>query len=348
MISPAEFYKAAKTQTQLAFCAAPCKTYWIEVAGIYFKLNFAGSAMCPVILSSIEHLIIEDTYFSDVAYTIHIWDSSSTKVEMPKSPVDMDGVEDSGELKGYNTERIKSAYFGHARSVNLVDLHDREGIVCFHSSLQIPAFERACSLRAVFNWIFQYHKKAIVHAAAVGISDRAILIVGKSGYGKSSTALRCLEGGLKYYGDDVCVVSSDDKKAYVHGLYSSGKAFTHDMHHFSSLAAAIPSDKLAIDEKELFFFNSILPHLMEKKARIQAIVMPHINPNLPIGFEPISYAKVLSVLASSTVNLMPGLTNNIFLQLKKVAQKAPCYQFNLGKDTSQIATEIKSFLSHNT
>lgn len=347
MISPTEFFKAAKGQTQLAFSALSCKTYHIEVSGVFFQLSFAGTSMCSIILPSIEHLIIEATDVSDAAFTIYIWDASSTKVEMPKAPVGIDGVEDSGELKGYNTERIKSAYFGHARVINLVDLHAREGIVCFHSAKNIPAFERACSLRAVFNWVLQYHHTTIVHAAAVGVRDGAILIAGKSGYGKSSTALRCLEEGLKYYGDDVCAVSSDDKHAYVHGLYSSGKAFTRDIHHFPNLVAAIPTGKLAVDEKELFFFNAIFPHLMGKKARIQAIVIPHINPNLPIGFEPISYAKVLSILASSTVNLIPGLTNDIFLQLKQVAQKVPCYQLNLGENPSQIAPEIKSFIQHN-
>ena len=49
----------------------------------------------------------------------------------------------------------------------------------------------------------------LVHAAAVGSEAGAVLISGKGGLGKSTTALSCLGKGLTYVGDSHVVVQLD-------------------------------------------------------------------------------------------------------------------------------------------
>ena len=53
------------------------------------------------------------------------------------------------------------------------------------------------------------HKQQVVHAASVGTKDGAVLIVGKGGSGKSTSALACLNAGMYYLGDDYTLISND-------------------------------------------------------------------------------------------------------------------------------------------
>ena len=64
--------------------------------------------------------------------------------------------------------------------------------------------------------------RQLVHAAAVGTDEGALLITGRGGVGKSTTALACLEAGMQFLGDDYVVVGLDPEPQ-VYRLYGSAK-----------------------------------------------------------------------------------------------------------------------------
>jgi len=338
------FHIATSQATARAFAHSETIVRDIKLANLIIRLNFAGDALLPFVLPAISHLLIE-AESETPHYKIDIWDSASTHSNFPNAPCSIEDIELRGEITGLKSERFESAYFTHARMLSWLDHEDRRGVVCLADTLGIPAFELACPLRGIFSWILRRNNIVILHAAAVATGDGAVLIGGNSGAGKSSTALRCLVGGLNYLGDDICAVSMENDIPQAHSVYSSGKTLSTDLSKFPQLLPALYAHFDEQYEKEIFFFNTHFANQLASGGELRAVIIPHQDATLPIGFEKLSFAKALSVISSSTKSLLPDAGNEMFHMLSAVLHRVPCYQFNLGSDPNKISATLTNFIA---
>jgi hypothetical protein len=338
------FFTATSVATANAFASANNNIVKdIRVGGLHLRLQFAGNKMLPFILPAIEHLLVEANS-ENPQYLIDIWDSTSTNSNFPVAPCSIDDIEWRGEIKGLKSNRFESAFFSHARMLTVLDHENRRGTVCFADSTSIPAFELACPLRGILSWILRRNNIVMLHAAAVGTADGTVLIGGNSGAGKSSTALRCLVGGLNYLGDDICAISNEGATPMSYSVYSSGKTLTADLKKFPELLPSLHAHFDEYYEKEIFFFNSEFSSQLATEGELLAVIIPHQDASLEIGFEKLSFAKVLSVISTSTKSLLPDAGNEMFHALSAVLHSVPCYQFNLGNDPKKIANTLSAFI----
>jgi hypothetical protein len=185
----------------------------------------------------------------------------------------------------------------------------------------------------------------MLHAAGVGTAEGSVLIGGNSGAGKSSTALRCLAGGLNYFGDDICAISIQNGAPQIHSVYSSGKTLSNDLMKFPELLEYVHGQYDEEYEKEIFFFNTLVANKKNNNGNLKAIVIPHQNAELEIGFQKIPFARALSVICSSSKTLLPDGGNEIFQMLSAVIHHIPCYQFNLGNDPTLIPETLRKFIT---
>lgn len=339
------FYLAASKATERSFSnTGNTIIRHIRVAGINVQLKFAGEALMPMVLPAIAHLLIAPETHNP-AYTIEIWDSTSTGSDFPDAPCSIDDIMPRGEIRGFKSDRFETAFFTHARMLTLLDHEHKKGIVCFADNIDIPAFELACPLRGILSWILRRNNVVMLHAASVGTADGYILIGGNSGAGKSSTALRCLVGGLNYMGDDITAISMQHKLPQVHSLYSSGKTLSNDLHKFPELMPSLHAHFEEEYDKEIFFFSPVFTKQLKDSGRLKAVVIPHQDASLEIGFQPLSFATALSVIGSSSKLLLPDAGNEIIQMLSSVLHEVPCYRFNLGNDPKQIAATLSQFIS---
>jgi hypothetical protein len=316
----------------------------IKIASLLIRLKFAGDAMIPFVLPAISHLLT--TYDStSVDYTIEIWDSKSTNADFPKAPCAIEDIQVRGEIKGFKSTRFETAYFTHASMLTVLDHESKKGIVCMADNSYIPAFELACPLRGILSWILRKNKIVMLHAAGVGTAEGSVLIGGNSGAGKSSTSLRCLAGGLNYFGDDICAISIQNGAPQIHSVYSSGKTLSNDLMKFPELLEYVHGHYDEEYEKEIFFFNTLVASKNNNNGHLKAIVIPYQNAELEIGFQKIPFARALSVICSSSRTLLPDGGNEIFQMLSAVIHHIPCYQFNLGNNPKLISESLTKFIS---
>lgn len=320
------------------------ETRCISVADLVIECRFAGDALLPVIMPALEHLLV-DACQKQPTHKIDIWDSDSTHMEFPQSPCSIDDILVRGELEGFNSERFEAAFFTHARMLTVIDHDLKRGVVCLATSLEIPAFELACPLRGILSWILRRNETVMIHAASVGTPAGCVLIGGNSGAGKSSTALRGLAGGMYYFGDDICAISNKLNSPTVFGIYSSGKTFSSDLKLFPTLKSSVHSHFEESYEKVVYFFYKKFHIQLPQSGEIKAVIIPHQDSKLAIGFQKISYANALSVICSSTKNLLPHAGNEMFHILASILHQIPCYRFNLGNDPSLIADSLAHFIS---
>ena len=89
----------------------------------------------------------------------------------------------------------------------MLNLLTHEAIYWVNDSDLIPHFECGAPLIPILHLWMSYMGSQLLHAAAVGLPNKGVLIVGKGGSGKSNTALSCLNSKLYYAADDYCILS---------------------------------------------------------------------------------------------------------------------------------------------
>jgi hypothetical protein len=341
-----DFFLSASKSTEEAFKNANhCIEYTINLAGIFVKLKFAGEELLRFILPAIAHLTCT-TDDNTTEYTIEIWDSTSTNTPFPQAPCEKEDFHHRGKIDLLTNERFRAAYLMDARFLSLLDHDEKKAIVCIHELTKIPAYEWAAPLKHIFSWILRKNNIYLVHSAAIGTQDGALLIIGLSGYGKSSTAINGILNGLNYFGDDLCAISTKSNEVLIHSIYSSGKIFNED---FAKLPALFnirfKQDPQSNYEKEIVFFANNNNFSVKLKDKIVAVAFPHKDPKLNIGFEKTSYAKALSLICPPTKFILSEPDNEIYLTIAPLLKRLPCYRFNLGNNRTKIPEAISELIN---
>ena len=176
------------------------------IAGLPIRLRFAGPALLSPLTQAFRHLDVSE---SSGRLTVCIWDTASTGLKMLPPPWEGDDFLARGVIPGYNDERVYTAFQHGSGAVSMLDAERDPAVFWVPSAEELPYWEKGAPLRTILHWWLGGQQRQLVHGAAVGNSRGAVLIGGKGGSGKSTTALACLESDLLYLGDDYTVLKSD-------------------------------------------------------------------------------------------------------------------------------------------
>src|SRR5262249_22966318 len=116
-----------------------------RVAGTTVRLCFAGDRLVPHLAPALEHLRIPAVECPEL--TLCLWDSQSTGVKMPPPPCERESFTDRGDIWGFDSRRIKTAFHFSDYSVNLLDHDRRLGIYWVSKAANLPYWVRASPLR---------------------------------------------------------------------------------------------------------------------------------------------------------------------------------------------------------
>lgn len=326
--------------------AAMVRTF--ELAGLVVRVVLCGEPLVAVTLPALAHAessgnaAAAQTLAPDL--TILAWDARATGVGLPPAFCTEADIGLRGEIATLSDERIQAAYFTQARTLCLYDAERRLAVLGVVDATRLIAFERANPFRAILGWFLRRHGRVLVHAAAVGTPAGAIVLGGRSGVGKSTTAIRCLLAGLDYLGDDVCCVSCDPAAGpFVHGVYSSAKTHRRDWTTLPELAAFAEPRHHAAD-KEHYFLAKRFADRLPRSRPIRAVVIPD-HSTTRLGFEPIAAMEAISPIAASTTALLTSSGGEILATLGAIARRVPCYRFHLGSDPTLIPRAVSDFLA---
>ena len=264
------FFEGMQAQVAVAERAAgEVSERWLEIAGRTLRLRFIGSALAPFIAPALSHLeIASPTHDADL--TLHCWDCKSLGMEFPSAPVTIEAFTPRGEVRGLNDLRFHAAFESGGKLLSLMDAHRKQAIYCVGIATDIPRFDVAEPIRAILSWFMREHGHQLMHAGAVGTPQGGVLLLGRSGAGKSNTALGCMNSGLSYASDDFCVVTAGENPL-VYSLYSTGKTHERDWRHLPFLTQLSPDLDPHRLEKAIYFLNQAVPHELILSFPLKAI-----------------------------------------------------------------------------
>ncbi|MDP3175394.1 MAG: glycosyltransferase, partial [Phenylobacterium sp.] len=336
------FYDAVMDRTRQALAAAGEIERFISVAGVDIRLIFAGPRLDEEFMPAISHL--ERGPISAPDATLYVWDSASTGVEMIPPPCPRTSFTDRGDIWGFSSQVVRSAFHWSEYSVNLLDVPSGVGIYWIDTTQNLPYWARSSPMRTLFHWLMEQRGLQLVHAAAIGDADGGVLVTGKGGVGKSSTALAGLAAGMRYIGDDYLVVGLEpEPTAYT--LYATAKLEPHQAQRFPELAALAEGQRPAEGEKVVLNLYPSHADQIVTSLPIKWVLTPRFGDGEETTFEPVSAVELHRAAAFTTMSQLPHAGRKTHDFIGRLIAATPRQRIALGRDIPGVPRAIAALLA---
>ncbi|HEX4272325.1 MAG TPA: glycosyltransferase [Rhizomicrobium sp.] len=339
----AAFFEAVHEKALQAQAAAGIVSHVIQVAGTHVRLIFAGDRLEKEIMPALAHLKT-DADNADVSF--HVWESRSTGVTMVEPPCARDHFTDRGDIWGFGSERYRIAFHWSEFSVCTFDRHDKIGVWWVENADLMPFWTKASPLRSLFQWWMEMNGKQLVHAAAIGTEAGAVLVTGRGGVGKSTTALSGIVEGLRYTGDDYLIVGLEPEPT-VYSLYGTAKLNPDQMVKFPRLAPFLTNERFLGEQKAVL---QLFPHFAGQIApsmKLRALLTPRFGSGDETSFAHASPLQLHRATSFTTMSQLPYAGRFTHEFVHRMVEEVPGLEMVLGRDLKGVIHAIKGLLGHS-
>jgi hypothetical protein len=184
----------------------------------------------------------------------------------------------------------------------------------------------------------------LLHAASVGTEKGAVLITGKGGVGKSTTALSCLEGGLYYMADDY-VITSLEPQPLVYSLYSTAKLNADHIHKFPDLARFVKNPEKLDQEKAVMFLFPQMKDQILPEMPLKAILTPQVMNQDEASFNPVEQWTIHRAMSFTTMSQLPYVGRHTHDFVGRLSALLPNYTLELGRDLQKIPAAVSNLIT---
>ena len=252
-----------------------------------------------------------------------------------------------GEVLELHSIGISAIYNAGPNVLTVIDFERNRGWLLKLDDDTFPYWEVGSPFRFLLHEWFAARGLQYVHGAAVGTEKGGVLLVGKGGSGKSTTALLCAAAGMQYAGDDYCLI--EPARAWAHSLYNTGKLKGPEdyarLPQLKGLSTNPDSFERGGDGKGVYFLDAIWPDRVVAGMPLRAIVVPRVTGQAASSVEPCSAFDALVAMLPSTVAQLPAASNEDCDRMVALAEKLPTYLLHLGTDIHGIPAALTTLLN---
>jgi hypothetical protein len=341
------FLAASLYRFERGACAAGgVRSRFYTIAGHELALHFAGPALEPVLAPALEHLESAPARGGALRrLAVHIFDAKTTGVWPPAPPWTWSDGAPDGRIPATLASRRFHIHFAQPLgALSLVDLASDRALFWVGAPTDIPSYVSGAPLLHLLHAWLAARGLAVVHAACVGTQEGGLLLAGPGGSGKSTTALRCLEAGLRYVSDDYCVVDPGPPAA-AHSLYCSGKLVLDQLARMDGLQASVAIPAPDHQGKPLLILRAQHAERLAPRLPLRAVVAPRVGGCADTIWRRLVPAAALHALAPSTLAQLPGAGGAAFRAMAALVRSLPCFELVLGHDSEQVPSAVQRLLS---
>ncbi len=334
------FFSGTRRIAEAAIAAAGAVERTYAIAGRPVTVRAAGRALADRLGAALAPRRVADV--AAPSLLVECWDGAASGLEPPPFPWALPTHLRRGELPGATSGRIGATLQPQDRCLALVDLAERRAVWWAADAHALPVHQHGSPLRDVLHpWLADVGL-TLTHAAAVGRDGRCMLLPGRSGSGKSTTALAALAAGLDLLGDDFVVVDAPARIA--HALYASGK-LTRD--GAARLPALAPDVVVAPrgDEKALLDLHRRHASRLPEALPIAAVVVPRLTGVRATRVTRGTPGMALAALAPSTVFQLPGGGGRELAALAGLVRTLPVWELHAGTALDGVVDALAGILA---
>jgi hypothetical protein len=311
-----------------------------RIAGETLLLRFSGPALAAKLTAAFAHLA--DDGKEATGLTVDVWDSVSTGTDAPPLPT-VDAERDPfGAVYFFGSPPARAAYQPGPRIMSAFD-GDKRAWYWVADAADLPYWDAAAPIRQILHWWLEERGLQLVHGGAVGRPEGGVLLVGRGGSGKSTSALSSLESDLRYAGDDYVIVSGDGGPR-VHSLYNSGKVEPHHLERLPHLRKALANPDRLSTEKAIVYVEGNYPGRMIEGFPLRAVLVPRITDRTRPRIVAAPRAAALMALAPSTIFQLHPQGGQALSAMARLVDRVPSYFLELGSDIDALPVEIGRLL----
>jgi hypothetical protein len=337
----AGYFQAARKVFEQATRGSTARDFFCRIGGCSIRLRFAGEQLAPQVIPAFEHLHIKPTARPDLTICLGDLAVAGATLKFPG------GATSGDEPEGAMWRHEDARFFALAqKETDSLSLYDAGGKLAFYwtrDTARLPWYESSFPLRHLLAHFFRRRGQHVIHAAAVGNENGAVLIVGKGGSGKSTATLACATHGLFYLGDDYTLVGIEPGPR-VWSLYSPAKVNADTLNWFPELKPFVHHAGGGT-EKSSLFLNGAPGLRFAESLPLRAVLWPRITGHGETKLTPASPATLLLALAPSSILQTPGGGDSVLRALSQLVQSVPACVLEAGTDSVQIASAIEQFLA---
>jgi hypothetical protein len=312
------------------------------------QLRAAGNALFSTVSAAWSHLRVGEEGIPGL--TLNVWEYDDN-AEYQICPSGAFGDDQSVALR-------QRAEEGRAFAMARVDdgvLHVADlslGVAyCSIGNLEnLPSWEAAAPFRPLMNAWLSQKGFVLAHASCVGLGNRALLLAGPGGAGKSTTALVCARNGWTHYADDFTLLHPGVAPR-VFPFYNMAKMRPDALAFFPEwrdrrVPGAPTEEKTVLPLAELNGAS-----LATDSCALKALVFPTAdaagNPAEP-RVRALERREALRLLAPSSVLQLSTGGARAFSRLAGLVRQLPCWQLQLTPDTAKVAGLLRELISSDT
>ena len=299
--------------------------------------------MLPRIAATLAHLEVRDE--APVDFTICCWDDKAAGVKLPLPTRWMINQTAHCCLGILTNHRFRTFYIEWLRILCCADMEANIAYCCYGDAEHLLMYEISGPLRPLFNAICNRRGMQLVHASAVGTPRGSVLFAGPPGAGKSTVAVLCLQDGLCYQSDDLCVLTAEKRPRSL-SLYNIAKLREDAIPRFPSLQPILAYFQEEHEERKAFFYvHQHFPGQVLKEAPVCALVLPRVGGEASSRLERAAPMEAVRAIISWSIKEMPksdSLGEKIMLQ---AVARLPAYRLHMGRDERNTLALIRSLLS---
>jgi hypothetical protein len=315
----------------------------LQIAEACVRLRLAGPALVQPVLSALLHRRVALSLSPDL--TIFVFDKASTGL----APDIIEALDRHGDNSSaittwtdaglhlmYRREPIPNLLgFDQSRNIALLWLSD---------AVDMPRWDRCRPLLQLLHWWLARSDWQPVHAAAVCGPKGGVLIAGKGGAGKSTTALACLRAGWRYAGDDYVLVSSTPQPR-VENLFGTARLRMDMLERFPELHGTVTnSERVGTYEKAEIMLTERYEHASIAGFPVRAILLPQHGENTGYAARGAARPQAMLTLAPTTMMVLQSETAVSFRRIAAFVAATPAYWLDVGSDLDRIPAAIESIL----
>lgn len=305
-----------------------------RIAGLPIQLQFAGGAMQEFVLPAFRHLP-EEAPSVEPALSVTVWDGASADLPMPFPAEVWNDCTAWGEMKSLRGTHVHASRLMDVGVYSAANLRTQQAVYWTNASALVPDYARAAPLRSILHHWMRSRGRIFLHGAAVADRGECVLLIGKGGSGKSTTALLCAYAGWQYLGDDYCLASLADGPR-MHSLYASAKLTADQSARFPRWQKTGNALQDTQSGKTILFLDADSGVSLIPQGNLRAIVMPVITGSPRTEIVPESPLAMWKALAPSTVLQLPGANQEDLTLMKSLVESVPGFRLNLGIDFEDI------------
>ncbi len=319
-----------KLQTGFLEACGKSSSTWVryyQIGPYRSQFRFSCEELSQQLTAPFSHLEIpcppEDSPHFDLE--MNFWDS--TLSEIPLKPPRWSDAHAS--RLSLHEQQVFIQYDYGTNTLHALDLQKKQGIFWVKDARDVFFSERVCPIRSIFHWLSKDTSLQLIHGGSVGNEQGAVILVGRSGSGKSTASTSVLDSPLYFLGDDYCLVESQNYPK-VHSLYASAKINSDMLNKFPHLTQYRVSASEGEPQKPSFLLYAGFKNRLKDSLPLKAILIPKVTGNAKTRIVPASSMNGLHALAPSTLFQSTGLGENSFKRMADLSRRLPCFFLESG------------------